>query len=179
MQKTHPFRVLQYCPKCGSADFKPSGERSLQCTECGFHLYINSSTAVAALVVNNEGKLLLTLRGVEPDYGKLDLPGGFVDPGESAENALERELMEELGMKIKSFEYIGSAPNEYIFSGYSVFTLDMAFRVIPESTTGLHPMDDILDFHFYSYDEIDFNEIPASSIKYFVKQFFQNERNQA
>ncbi len=177
MQRTHPLRVMQYCPRCGSADFKPLGERSLKCADCGFHYFINSAAAVAALVVNNEGKIMLTTRGVEPAYGKLDLPGGFVDPMESVENALKRELKEELGLNIKSVEFFGSAPNEYIFSDFSVFTLDLAFVVIPETTENLHAMDDILDFHFFSEDEIDYNEIQAPSIKSFVQQFFQNERN--
>lgn len=173
MQPTHPLKVLKYCPKCGSPAFIASGERSLKCRDCGFHFFVNSAAAVAALITNEAGKLLLTTRGVEPGYGKLDLPGGFIDPGESAEEAVIRELWEELGMKIKSVEYIGSAPNEYVFSEFSVFTLDMAFLVIPESTENLKPMDDILDFRFYAENEIDYSQIPAPSINHFVKQFFR------
>jgi len=172
MQSTHPLNVLKFCPKCGSSAIDSYPDLSLKCRSCGFHFYVNSAAAVAALVVNPEGKLLLTRRAVEPDYGKLDLPGGFIDPGESAEDAVKRELWEELGMKVKSMEYVTSAPNEYIFSGYSVFTLDMAFRVIPESVTGLVAMDDILDYRFYAEDEIDYTQIPAPSIKSFVKQYF-------
>lgn len=112
MHETHPLKVLKFCPKCGSSQFEVSGDRSLQCKSCGFHLFINSSAAVAALVTDGKGKLMLVTRGVEPDYGKLDLPGGFIDPGETAEEAVKRELLEELGLKIKSLKYIGSAPNE-------------------------------------------------------------------
>lgn len=172
MQITHPFNALNFCPKCGSREFHQSGEKSLQCNQCSFHFFINSAAAVAALVTDEEGRLLLTTRAVEPDSGKLDLPGGFIDPGETAENAVKRELDEELSMKVKSLEYIGSAPNEYVFSGYSVFTLDMAFRVIPESVTGLVAMDDIFDYRFYAENEIDYAQIPAPSIKSFVKQYF-------
>lgn len=172
MQITHPLNVLKFCPKCGSPEFHQSGDKSLKCDQCSFHFFFNSAAAVAALVTDGEGKLMLTTRAVEPDSGKLDLPGGFIDPGESAENAVKRELEEELSMKVKSLEYIGSAPNEYIFSGYSVFTLDMAFSVIPESVTGLVPMDDILDYRFFAEDEIDYTQIPAPSIKSFVKQYF-------
>nr|WP_320021860.1 hypothetical protein [uncultured Draconibacterium sp.] len=74
---THPLKVLIYCPKCGSAEFNKSGERSLKCAACGFHFFINSAAAVAALVTNDEGKLMLVTRGVEPNYGKLDLPEGL------------------------------------------------------------------------------------------------------
>lgn len=170
---THPLKVLKFCPKCSSAKFVRSGDRSLKCVDCGFHFFINSAAAVAALVTDGNGKLMLVTRGVEPNFGKLDLPGGFIDPGETAENAVRRELSEELGLKIKSLKYIGSAPNEYIFSDYTVFTLDMAFKVIPETIDGLNPMDDILGYKFYSEDELNYDDIPAPSIKQFVNDFFK------
>lgn len=172
MQITHPFNALNFCPKCGSHKFHQLGDKSLKCDQCGFHFFVNSAAAVAALVTDEKNRLLLTTRAVEPDSGKLDLPGGFIDPGETAEDAVKRELEEELSMKVKSLKYIGSAPNEYIFSGYSVFTLDMAFRVVPKSVSGLSAMDDILDYRFYAEDEIDYTQIPAPSIKSFVKQYF-------
>lgn len=174
MQNTHPKNVIKFCPKCGSGDFLISGSRSFKCKSCSFHLFFNSSAAVAALVTDNDRKLMLVTRGIEPDYGKLDLPGGFVDPGETVENAVTRELFEELGMKVKSIKYIGSAPNEYIFSGFSVFTIDLVFEVTPESISGLKPMDDILGYKFYSEEEINYDDIPAPSIKKFVIDFFKN-----
>jgi NADH pyrophosphatase NudC (nudix superfamily) len=177
MRETHPLKAMRYCPKCGSSEFKVAGERSLKCKSCGFHYFINAAAAVAALVVNTDGKIMLTTRGINPNYGMLDLPGGFVDPMESVEDALRRELDEELGLKVKSFEYLGSAPNEYVFSEFSTFTIDLAYKVTPETTEGLCAMDDILDYKFYSEEEIDYNEIPAPSIKHFVQQYFQNERN--
>lgn len=173
MQKTHPFNVLKFCPKCGSPDFKIAGERSLKCQSCGFHFYVNASAAVAALVTDGNGKLMMVTRGVEPDYGKLDLPGGFVDHNESVEDAVKRELYEELGMKVKSMKYLSSAPNEYIFSGFSVFTIDLAFEVIPESVENLKPMDDILDYQFYAEGEFNYDDIPAPSIRQFVINFLK------
>lgn len=173
MSKTHPLKVLKYCPKCGSSEFKASGLRSLKCGECGFHYFVNSAAAVAALVTNKHGELMLVTRGVEPDYGKLDLPGGFIDPLETAENAVTRELFEELGLKVKSMEYLGSLPNTYIFSEFTVFTLDMAFKVIAESTDNLKPMDDILEYKFYNEEELNYDDIPAPSIKQFVKDYFR------
>ncbi len=173
MQPTHPFNVFRYCPKCSSPRFDISGERSLSCPDCGFQYFVNSVAAVAALVSDEKGNLLLTTRGVEPHYGKLDLPGGFIDPGETAEEAVARELYEELGLKVKSANYVGSSTNEYVYAGFSVFTLDLAFRVIPESVEGLKAMDDILDFRFYAFGEIDLNQVPAPSIRKFINQFFK------
>lgn len=173
---THPLKVLKYCPKCGSGEFTPSGEKSLKCHQCGFHFFMNSAAAVAALITDDRGKLMLVTRGVEPDYGKLDLPGGFVDPLETAEQAVKRELEEELGLKVTHLEYLTSAPNEYVFSNYTVFTLDMAFKVKVESIENLKAMDDILDYHFYSEDELNYNDIPAPSIKSFVLKYFESLR---
>lgn len=175
MQDTHPLKVVKFCPKCGSSAFRPAGDRSMKCEACGFHFYFNSSAAVAALVSDKKGRLMLVRRGVEPDYGKLDLPGGFVDPGETAEEAVKRELFEELGLKVKSMKYLQSATNEYIFSGFSVFTIDLAFRVIAESLDNLRPMDDILEYIFVSKENVDYDEIPAPSIKKFVIDYFKNE----
>lgn len=173
MSKTNPLQVLKYCPKCASPEFKTSGERSLKCDSCGFHYFINSAAAVAALLTDEHGKLMLVTRGVEPNYGKLDLPGGFIDPLETAENAVQRELFEELGLKVKTMEYLGSAPNEYVFSEFTVFTLDMAFKVTAESVVNLKPMDDILDYKFFTEEELNYDDIPAPSIKQFVKEYFR------
>lgn len=171
---THPLKVLKYCPKCGSNEFNPSGERSLKCGACGFHYFVNSAAAVAALITDEASRLMLVTRGVEPDYGKLDLPGGFIDPMETAEEAVKRELEEELGLKVTGLNYLFSAPNEYVFSAFKVFTLDMAFLVSVESTANLIAMDDILAYRFYSEEELDYSEIPAPSINSFVRRYFES-----
>ena len=79
------------------------------------------------MIVNDKGEILFTKRSVDPHKGMLDLPGGFVDIMESAENALVREIKEELNLNIEHFQYFMSSPNEYIFGGLSVFTLDLAY----------------------------------------------------
>ena len=86
-----------------------------------FHFFINSSAAVAALIVDENRRLMLVTRGIEPNYGKLDLPGGFIDPGESAEHAVERELFEELGLKVKKMEYMA----EYVM----LFIMTILFQI--------------------------------------------------
>jgi NAD+ diphosphatase len=172
---SHPVHVFRFCPRCGSSAFPATGNRSFQCESCGFQYYINSSAAVAALIFNVEGKLLLTRRAVEPDKGKLDLPGGFVDPGESAEDALRRELDEELGIRVKSLKYLASRSNEYLFSGLTVFTTDFAFRAEVISLENLKAHDDISGFEWVIPSLVDPAEIPAPSIRYFVKEIAIHE----
>ncbi|NQU86532.1 MAG: NUDIX domain-containing protein [Mariniphaga sp.] len=177
MPDSNPINVFKFCPKCGSENFPAISKRSLKCASCGFHYFINSSTAVAGIVINTKGELLLTRRAIQPHFGMLDLPGGFVDPGESAENALIRELKEELGIEVEAMEYFGSAPNEYIYSEFTVFTLDLAYCVKPVSLEGLKPMDDISGFEFVLPEKVDFNELPAISMQYFVRQLINKNGN--
>lgn len=123
---------------------------------------------MAALIFDSRGRLLLTRRALEPDKGMLDLPGGFVDPGESAEDALRREVAEELGIKLKEVRYLASCPNEYPFSGLTVFTTDLAFLAVPESLENMTPHDDISGFEWVDPQTVNPDDIPAASIRYFV-----------
>lgn len=173
---THPVNVLKFCPRCGSAHFPAAGSRSFKCEDCSFNYYINASAAVAVLLFNEKGELLFTRRAIEPHFGKLDLPGGFIDPMETGEQAAIREIQEELGIQIHSLRYFCSYPNEYIFSGYSVFTLDLAFMAKTESLHQMTAMDDISSFEFIKLQDIDIEKLPFQSMKNIIKELIQRER---
>jgi mutator protein MutT len=143
--------------------------------DCHFNYYVNSSAAVAVLLFNEKGELLLTRRAVEPHLGKLDLPGGFIDPMETGEEAAVREIKEELGIDIHSLQYFCSFPNEYVFSGYSVFTLDLAFLAKTESLDQMTAMDDVSSFEFYYPKDVDMMELPSMSMKNILKELIRRE----
>jgi len=172
---THPVNVLKFCPRCGSAHFPATGSRSFKCSDCSFNYYVNSSAAVAVLLFNEKGELLFTRRAIEPHLGKLDLPGGFIDPMETGEQAAIREIQEELGIAIHSLRYFCSYPNEYVFSGYSVYTLDLAFLARTESIHEMTAMDDISSFEFYNPHDVDLEELPSVSMKNIIKELIQRE----
>jgi len=172
---THPVNVLKFCPRCGSAHFPATEGRSFKCSDCSFNFYANSSAAVAVLLFNEKGELLFTRRAIEPHLGKLDLPGGFIEPMETAEQAAVREIQEELGIEIHSLRYFCSYPNEYIFSGFSVYTLDLAFLAKTESLNKMTAMDDISSFEFYNPHEIDLEELPSVSMKNIIQKLIQRE----
>lgn len=172
---THPVNVLKYCPRCGSADFPATGNRSFSCGACGFQFYANSSAAVAVLLFNGKGELLVTRRAIEPHLGKLDLPGGFIDPMETAEQAAIREVQEELGITVHSLRYFGSFPNEYIFSGLSVFTLDMVFYARTENLQEMVAMDDVASFEFLNPRDISQLEMPSISMFNIIKELIARE----
>lgn len=175
--KTHPVNVLKFCPRCGSANFPATSSRSFKCGDCSFNYFANSSAAVVVLLFNEKCELLFTRRAIEPHFGKLDLPGGFIDPMETAEQAAMREIQEELGIEIHSLQYFCSYPNEYVFSGFSVYTLDLAFLAQTESLHQMTAMDDISSFEFYKPKDVDLEELPSVSMKNIIKELIQREGN--
>lgn len=68
----------------------------------------------AAVIVNNDGDILITQRSEEDKLSlKWEFPGGKIENGETAEECLEREIMEELNLKIEVLEYLGSCVHKY------------------------------------------------------------------
>jgi NAD+ diphosphatase len=170
--KTHPRDVLKYCPRCGCKEFKSNDQgRSFNCEECHFDYYINSSAAVACLIFNSEGKLLLARRAIDPSKGFLDLPGGFVEPMERAEDAVLREIKEELGVKVTKIEFLVSFPNEYIYSGFSVFTVDLAFLCTVDDLSRIVPADDVLAVEFILPGEIKKEELCSESMAKIISHY--------
>ncbi|HAQ18542.1 MAG TPA: DNA mismatch repair protein MutT [Prolixibacteraceae bacterium] len=172
---THPVNVLKFCPRCGSAHFQATCNRSFKCEDCSFNYYVNSSAAVAVLLFNDKGELLLTRRAVEPHIGKLDLPGGFIDPGETAEQAAIREIQEELGIQVHSLRYFGSFPNEYVYSGFSVYTIDLAFFAQTENLHQMTASDDVSSFEFHKLQDVDPEEMPSISMYNIIKELISRE----
>ena len=67
------------------------------------------------------------VRGKDPGKGMYGLPGGFVDPGETAEEAMVREVREETQLKVISYRYLASYPNQYAFRGAIIPVTDLFF----------------------------------------------------
>lgn len=124
----HPLSDFKFCPHCGSARFLVNDACSKRCSDCGFVFYPNAAAATVAVILNEAGKLLCIRRDREPARGTLDLPGGFVDPGESITEGLLREVHEELGAQVTHYEFLFSFANVYPFSGHRVHTADTFFR---------------------------------------------------
>src|ERR1035437_1609857 len=115
--ETHPLQKFRFCPVCGSAHWEINNFKSKHCADCGFTYYGNPSAAVDCFIQNKEGELLVCRRANDPAKGTLDLPGGFVDLYESAEEALKREIKEELNLDLTNIRFQQSIPNLYEYSG--------------------------------------------------------------
>lgn len=118
----------------------------------------------------------MTVRGKEPHKGTLDLPGGFVDIGESGEEAICREIREELSLEAESLEYLFSIPNDYLYSGFVVRTLDMFYLVKVQDFSHLKPDDDVSDIEFFEFDKIDLSRIGLNSIRQAVERFLASSK---
>ena len=103
--------------------------------------------------------------------GKLDLPGGFIDPMETAEEALRREVSEELNLTLKTLRFYTSTPNQYDFAGVRYYTLDLAYICTVESFEEIEANEEIEDIIFLSPNQIDLEEIGLISIQEIVKKY--------
>jgi len=121
------MKKFNYCPCCGSSDILFDDIKKIECRACSFTFFQNVAAAAAA-ILEYKGKILLIKRGQEPEKGKLDFPGGFVDPKESAEDGLKREIKEELNIDVSELKYLGSSPNVYKYKDVLYYTCDLFFH---------------------------------------------------
>lgn len=117
-----------YCVKCASPSLIQEGPKAFKCQRCHFVYFHNVAAAVCAFIVCAD-QILLVERGQAPCIGKLDFPGGFVDYDESNEQALRRELMEELQLPVENMRYCFSYPNRYLYKDVLYSTLDSFFEI--------------------------------------------------
>jgi ADP-ribose pyrophosphatase YjhB (NUDIX family) len=169
--ETHLSKIFAYCPKCGSKDLSFNGVKVLMCSTCGLNYYINPAPAVAVILKYPDGSIVLTRRKHDPRQGTFDLPGGFVEINERVEEAVRREIFEELSVTVTQMDFLGSFPNEYVYKSVSYFTCDMAFVCpIPEGTT-LHPSDDVSEALMIRPNDIDHQQISFPSISNIIRLY--------
>lgn len=98
----------QYCGRCGKKMQRSKSERALFCPACGLMEYPKICPAV--IVAISDGDKLLMARNVNSQTGSYALIAGFVEIGESFEQAVRREAMEEVGVRLKNIRYYKSQP---------------------------------------------------------------------
>jgi NAD+ diphosphatase len=117
----------RFCPRCGASrkNFVPA--RPFRCESCGNTSFFGPVTAVGGVITNELGQIVLIERARDPGRGKLGMPGGFVDPYESAETALRREIQEEIGISVGELTFLMTASNSYSYHGIVLPVLDIFF----------------------------------------------------
>ena len=172
----HPLDKFVRCPVCGSAHFSIHDFKSKRCADCGFTYYLNPSGATVAVIVNEHGQLLVERRANEPARGTLDLPGGFADIGETAEEGIAREVLEETGLAVVSTEYLFSLPNDYLYSGMTIPTLDLFFRCKVEPGATPRAADDAAACFWLNPQDIHPEDFGLHSIRRGIEIFLKKSK---
>ena len=107
---------MRFCPLCGGPlqrePVPPDHREQAVCSRCRFVFYLNPKL-VAATIPEDDGRILLTRRSIDPGRGLWTYPGGFVDFGETATDAAVRETWEETGLEVE----LTGLHNVYTYAG--------------------------------------------------------------
>lgn len=105
-------RTHRFCGRCGAANESQPHERSMRCPQCGLAAFPRLAPAMVTLVTRGEGAAqeALLARGVQFRVNMYSCLAGFVEPGESLEAAVVREVREEVGVEVDDVRYVSSQP---------------------------------------------------------------------
>jgi len=135
------------------------------CEECGFVFY-QGPKLVAAAIFELDGGIVLTQRAIEPGYGKWTFPGGFVERGERAEAAAEREALEEAGLEIEVGEIVGLYSYEDQVPVIAVFSGQVAGG---EPT----PLDETMAVKVFPRDGLPWSQMAFPSTEHALKDYLR------
>lgn len=102
-------RTHRYCGRCATPTELVHGERARRCPACGLLAFPRLAPAMIVLVTRDDGRALLA-RGARFPVPMWSCLAGFVEPGETCEEAVHREVLEEVGIRVTDVEYWGSQP---------------------------------------------------------------------
>jgi ADP-ribose pyrophosphatase YjhB (NUDIX family) len=137
---------------------------------------MNPIVAVGSIIEDPQGRVLLIRRARDPGKGKLGIPGGFVDPGETAEEGAAREAKEEVNLVLESPRYIASFPNRYAYRGVVYPVLDIFFAARVASFEPLRALEEVESCCLLRPDEIDLDEIAFPSIRKALETHIRQSR---
>jgi NAD+ diphosphatase len=163
----------RFCGRCGTETVLSATELAKECPRCGMQFYPRLSPAVIVLVRRGDEVLLARSPGFPS--GMYSVLAGFVEPGESIEETIERELREEVGVEVSNVRYFGSQPWPFPSSLMIGFIADYAggeLRTDPE---------EIEDAGWYTVDDLPMlppkTSIARAMIENFVAQYDRDRRN--
>jgi NAD+ diphosphatase len=145
-------RTHRYCGRCGTATRDKGGERAKECPACGYVAYPRVSPAMMALVTH--GRNLLLARSHRFPHGMYSALAGFVEPGETIEDCVRREVKEEVGVDVGALTYFASQSWAFPHSLMIAYTAEYAGgELVPDGT-------EIADVRWFAVDALP--EMPPS-----------------
>ena len=157
----------RFCPRCArrleERVLKEGDPERLVCENCGFVFYLGPKLVAGALF-ELDGGIVLVQRDIEPGYGKWTFPGGFVERGEKAEAAAEREVLEETGLEVRVSSIVGLYSYEGQIPAIAVFRADV---------TGGEPspLDETMDVKTFPRDRLPWAELAFPSTQRALKDY--------
>jgi ADP-ribose pyrophosphatase YjhB (NUDIX family) len=160
--------TVRFCIRCAGKVHRRrhDGHWRSHCAACGWIHYGNPAPAAGAVVVRGP-RVLLVRRARRPYAGTWDIPGGFLEAGESAEAAVHRELREELGVTVTTLRFVGSAPDRYGPRGMPILAL--VFRATIASGP-LTPADDVSEARWFRRSSIPWPQIAFRSLRPLIRR---------
>lgn len=162
---------FKYCPRCACQDIHEKDGKAMVCSGCGFEYYQNPVAAVGCIIETERG-VLVTKRARNPCKDLLDLPGGFADFGETLEQALRREIDEELGLKLEEVKYFASFPNTYDYASVRYHTLDCIFCAKCHDLSRLRIDSEIASVEYVNAKSFQPERIGFDSIRRAIEAYF-------
>jgi NAD+ diphosphatase len=138
-------RTHRYCGACGSVTTRVAGERCFRCAACGMSAYPRISPAMMVLIRNGDA-ILLARHTVSPT-NRFSALAGFLEAGESIEDAVHREVFEEVGLKVHNLRYFGSQSWPFPHSLMIAFTADYLSGTIRTD------QNEIAEAHWFGPDD--------------------------
>jgi 8-oxo-dGTP diphosphatase len=137
------------CPRCGAE--LEHGRGKVECPDCELVVHANPAPTASAIVLDDNGRILLAKRAGEPGAGKWDILGGFIEEGEEALETLRRELKEETALEIEPEQFLGGFPDRYGDGG--VFTVNFYWTARIRSGEPT-PGDDVTEVRWFDPDAL-------------------------
>ena len=143
-----------------------SGEpERLVCGACGFVFYLDPKLAVGTIIHDEQNRVVLVRRAIEPGYGKWVFPGGYVDRGEEVQAAAIREAREEVGLDVR----IDGLVNIYSYPGRTPVIIVYAATMLGGC---LGCDDEGLEAKFFERDAIPWDELAFRSTQEALREYY-------
>lgn len=140
------YRSHRFCGKCGQSTTESESDRSMVCKPCGMSFYPRLSPSIIVLV-HRDDEVLLARNRMFPE-GLFSTLAGFVEPGESIEETVSREVEEEVGVKVGNMRYRGSQPWPFPNS------LMLGFHAEYDSGDIVCQQDEIAEANWFACNEL-------------------------
>jgi len=144
----------RFCPRCGH-EAEVRFPRSIHCPACGYAAFFNPKPVACAIPRTETGAVWLVRRGFDPGKGRWSMPGGFVDLGESVEEAAAREVEEELRTTATIGALVG------VYSHASDRVVVVAYEAVLDGEP--RPTDEAPEIEAFAPDAIPWDELAFSS----------------